>query len=65
MKIKNLRILLASLLTFTLIGAFRNYQEHKIKQDQNNNAIKPKIEKIDFNDVFIPAEKNDDDEKNS
>ncbi len=56
MKIKNLKLFLASALVFALIGTFRSCRDYKVKHESKAGEITQKIEKIGFDDIFTPAE---------
>lgn len=57
MKIKNIKVFLASALVFAIIGTFRSCQDYRIKHESKTGNFKQKIEEIEFEDIFIPVEK--------
>lgn len=57
MKIKNVRVFIASFIAFALIGTFNACQDYKVKhQSKTGDIIKTTAEDIKFEDIFTPVE---------
>ena len=59
MAIKNVRVWVAGILAFALITGLHSCEDYKLKQEEKSgNMIDHKIEQIDFEDMYTPAEEN-------
>ena len=59
MAIKNVRIWLAGVLAFTIITGLHSCEDYQLKQEQREgNMIDHKIEQVEFEDVYTPADEN-------